>query len=416
MSRASVFLRVVVGLATLLGLVAVVAVQPASAASPCTATAALCSPTATPLPKSLPDGNKPTSLAVASTSCASPSSCVAVGSVKDKSNVFPLLETFKGHKWSASVAPVPSDSAPLGGDIAVTSVLASVSCPAKGSCAAVGTYASANGDFPPLLETLANGTWTVTEGTFPHWGLKASGANPPIAISCVKPFSCLAVDEGWEYDPGQNSEAIEVPLAYQLASGTWKLISVPVLSFISYPDGFGLNAISCPGASVCFAVGSYEDPSSHVVVPVTLTYGAGSWTMEKAPLPANANTTFLGSIPELNAIACADQTDCVAGGIYPDTSGNYDPLFETLQSGKWSASEAPVPSDAATINASADITGISCPAIDACVADGWYWAKPGWPTGIQTNMVLSQQSDGGWVAASGPTSSSANSRPKVSGK
>jgi len=130
------------------------------------------------------------------------------------------------------------------------------------------------------------------------------------------------------------------------------------------------------------------------------------WAAQEAPLPGNAatgpiqqGTTTIFSNAQLNAVDCSAPGACVAGGGYTDTSGNFDAVFVTLQSGVWTALEAPIPSDSDPAGTLAAITGVSCPAADACVADGYYWVN--YNAQIESGMLLTQ-STAGWTVTSAP--------------
>jgi hypothetical protein len=431
MARASVFLRVVVGAATLLGLGALVAVQPAVAArghvavAPRTATTTTWTPTSAPLPTSLPYGYSGPALSsvLNSTSCSSPSNCLAVGTVTVDENgptsgtaILPLVETYTGGAWSASIPPLPTNAGQQNGThLNVFGALWSVSCAGVGTCAAVGVYdATQDNDQVPLLETLSDGTWTATEGA-PEDG--AVGAYDVFSVSCADPSSCMAVGEVNLPTP-KGSGVVMLPLVYTLASGTWQLQAEPPVP-ASY-NGLWLNSVSCPDAAHCVVVGSYGGTglSSYGLI---LTYASGQWQLQETPLPSNALTgpaMNAGGLQILDAVDCVDVGDCVAGGGYVDTKGHRDALLVTLQSGTWTPAEAPVPSDAQA-DPLALITGVSCPAVDACVAAGYYWLN--FSAGDESGMVFTQQPNGSWIVASTSTGTSstanvAGARTKAKGK
>jgi hypothetical protein len=62
--------------------------------------------------------------------------------------------------------------------------LLAVSCPAKGSCVAVGDYEDTSDNLHALTETLANGTWTAA--TLPPGGLSPAVGTVLLldAVSC----------------------------------------------------------------------------------------------------------------------------------------------------------------------------------------------------------------------------------------
>src|SRR5580700_5508600 len=64
------------------------------------------------------------------------------------------------------------------------------------------------------------------------------------------------------------------------------------------------------------------------------------WTATEAPLPTNANGD---PFVTLGSVVCTPDGSCVATGNYTDTSGSQQGLIETLVSGAWTATEAPLP-------------------------------------------------------------------------
>jgi len=158
-------------------------------------------------------------------------------------------------------------------------------------------------------------------------------------------------------------------------------------------DGSSLSGISCPSASVCFAVGS--NSSGNALVEQTTDAG-GQW------VPDTTGVTGLG----LNAISCADPDHCVAvggeslGGIISPSNA----VLVTSDGGKtWEASTVP--------SVDGYLTSVSCPDAEHCwatsavgivgtstvivTADGgasWTdlnWSAPPLP-GSQSNLMSSQ--------------------------
>jgi hypothetical protein len=370
MPRASVLLRFLVALATLLGLGALVAVQPAAAArghvaAPRTATA--WTPSPVPMP-TLPGGGTAVSAVLYGSSCSSTAFCVAVGTANYH---FPLVETYSGGSWTASIAPLPAGGGTNG-------TLYSVSCPSDGTCAAVGAYNDPSFHQDGLLDTLSGGTWTPTQAGQASTGLV--GLVNLNSVSCANASTCMAV--------GTDDNASWNALIYVLRSGTWQLDSAPPMPSNYTGNGLSLESVSCPDASDCVVVGTYDSNG------LILTLSSGSWTAQQAPVPNGTQST--GPVG-LNAVDCPGPSDCVAGGFYSQSATTQNALFDTLQSGTWSASEAPVPAGASPYQW-AEINGISCPATGACMADGTVLNVPG----TQESGMLLSQSGTTWSAVPAP--------------
>jgi hypothetical protein len=402
MNRARLFLRFGCCLALFSALSALVSTPRAGATRSHTSTTALWSPITVSLPYRLPDGQAPTSGTLFSTSCSSPSFCVAVGMVTDTYyDIYPLIETYRGGSWVPSVAPQPPDASLLANQNA-DAVLYSVSCAKGNACGAAGDYTTDGnpGYQMGLLESFSGGSWSATEAKLP------SGPNSGIvnlwSVSCYD-ATCMAVGD---YDDAllPNNANQSQPLVYLSSSGSWQLQSSPPL-----PSNFDTNlellSVSCPDSADCVVVGGYM---AHTMSPgLILTYSSGAWTAEQSPLPDNAatgpvvqgqNTYFANS--QLNAVDCSAVGECVAGGGYTDSTGiNFDGLLVTLHSGTWTASESPVPSDSDPSGTLAAITGMSCPTTGSCVADGYYWVN--YNSQIESGMILTQSSSG-WRVTPAP--------------
>ncbi|MGD0392739.1 MAG: hypothetical protein ABSC41_08845, partial [Acidimicrobiales bacterium] len=127
------------------------------------------------------------------TSCSSSAFCVSVGEVGIPDfDAFPLVETYSGGVWTASIAPTPANA----NTNELTGGFTSVSCPADGECAATGFYdaylpATQSAAQSPLLDNLSDGSWSTSEGSLPVAG--PEGIEPSVAVSCPSTTSCNAV-------------------------------------------------------------------------------------------------------------------------------------------------------------------------------------------------------------------------------
>ena len=357
----------------------------------------LWTPTGAPLPTSLPNGATPASMTLSATSCSSSSFCVAVGYVTGGGGTFPLLETYSQGVWSPSVAPMPANA-----DTSNPALLSSVSCPSDGTCTAVGEYYpfAPVGQAEPqtgLLESLTSGVWTPTEAAVPP-GTPTAPLGPIVdvySVSCSDPTTCMAV--GYDLHSNGNGGAATTALVYTWSSGSWQL-TVPSLPS-SYNNFAALDGVACPDTGVCIAVGYYEDAAGNQY-GLILTLDSGTWTASTAPTPANA-FGGAGQTEELTSVDCPDVGACLAGGYYIDSNQHQQPILLQLQGGVWTASEAPTPVVVGNAGTYGSIEGVSCPALGACVATGFY----------ALGGLIWTQSNGTWevAAAPQPTSQSSNS-------
>ena len=301
-----------------------------------------------------------------SVACNSASaSCVAVGSYQDASgNSQGVLLTGFGSSWTAIQAPLPS-----GAEANPQVRLDSVTCPAASTCIAVGRYADASNSPQGLLLTGSGSSWTATEAPLP------ANANsfPEVSISsvaCSSGSRCTAV--GNYYDQSEDSQGLLLT-----GSGTsWAATEVPLPPPPPGGSDLQLGSVACPAASECTAAGSREignGPGQAFL----LTGAGSSWTVTQAPHPGNAGM----NPPFLPSVACASATACLAVGQYQTASGNVAGLLISGAASLWSASVAPVPSNAGPGTASAQAVACAKSA-SACVAVGYYRDKAGNDQGL----------------------------------
>jgi hypothetical protein len=146
-----------------------------------------------------------------------------------------------------------------------------------------------------------------------------------------------------------------------------------------------LNAVSCPSASACTAVGSTADttgPSQTLIENWTGT----TWTVTASPNPQFPQD-FLASV------SCSSATWCAAAGYYNDASSLAHTLIETSTGKTWSIVTSPNQGTGANF-----LTGVSCVQPTFCMAVGYSDT----PTSIERTLIESW--DGRrWTVMPNPT-------------
>jgi hypothetical protein len=166
---------------------------------------------------------------VSGISCPSTSFCMAV--IDDANTV--SAETWNGHTWTAVTMANPTDPSP-----SYAYGISAVSCTSATYCVAVGGISGAI-ELHTLAEVWDGSTWKVT-------GTVAAGPEPFLsAVSCLSPGDCIAVG-----DYIHNGSATSGALAEQWNGTSWKRI------LHSSTSGTGLDSLSCPSTTLCFAGGS----------------------------------------------------------------------------------------------------------------------------------------------------------------
>ncbi len=283
-------------------------------------------------------------------SCPAAGSCVAVGSYWDSAdNIHGLIETLSDGSWSASKAPTaglnPAPSADPGG-------LQALSCPAAGWCVAVGSYQDQAGSRDGLIETLTNRSWTAQTAPV----ITGASHVQLLAVSCPARGSCVAVGD-YEDTAGNLQGLTEV-----LAGGTWTAATLPSAGLSPAPGPYIiLDAVSCPAAGSCVAAGWYQD-AAHDRRGVIATLSSGIWTALTAPEAGLNPAAAPNPLTLLRGVSCPEPGMCAVVGNYVSTSGQEVGLSETLTGGTW------VP--AAVARPFSGLTTVDCPAPGSCVAFG----------------------------------------------
>jgi hypothetical protein len=259
--------------------------------------------------------------------CPAQGTCVAVGiySGRSEGNLRALIETLRHGTWTATPAPLPT-----GADAAQNSVLQREACPAAGSCTAIGWYTKADGTFEPFIDTLSGGTWTAAAVPLP-----ADAAAKPVpdglaylsGISCPAPGSCIAV--GYYTSRSGNPRY----LTETQANGTWTAAAAPLPTgaATTQKSFTSLDAVACRAVGSCVALGSYL-AGNGALYGATDTLAGASWTAAKAPLPSGSATSTAQPVSPFAQAVCPAANSCVAVGGYKVPDGGTAALIETAAS------------------------------------------------------------------------------------
>jgi hypothetical protein len=212
----------------------------------------------------------------------------------------------------------------------------------EGNCVVVGQASGPS----PLAEAFNGSAFSLQPTPLPPGATDGSFSG----VSCTSPTNCLAV--GF-YDVGEAEHA----LAESWNGTSWLDLITPEPAGSTYSL---FNGVSCT-ASSCLVVGNYGDSSDNQQ-PLVEAYTAGSWTSQTAPLPAG------GADPSLNAVSCPNATACVAVGQYFN-GANYVPLAEKWNGTTWTSETPPAPAG----SSESSLLGVTCTGAAACEAVGnWY--------------------------------------------
>ncbi len=320
-------------------------------------------------------------------SCPAVNACVGVGGYSD-SNDAPqgLIETQSAAGWSAGEAPMPAGVSAS----AFAPDFFDLSCPDAGDCAAVGFFGTES-DQEGLLESETGGSWSASAVDLSN--LSPATGNPQVmvsAVSCPAAGSCTAVGTY------ENTAGAYAGFAVSESGGRWQATALTLPSDASTTaDGLGdpiqndlfLNGVSCSSAGNCTVVGSYDASSANNVEPFALTETGGSWSS-----PATTITLPSGEDPPagdpgaaLDSVTCQSAGDCVAAGTYATASGDNVVLVARQSAGAWTTAGADLASPYDPALANMYWASVACAPGGYC-ATGGYVADDG--SGLEDAFML----------------------------
>ncbi len=300
------------------------------------------------------------------TSCATSTSCVAVGEFDNPGigQQLPLTAKWNGSTWSVVSAPAPSG--------ALQTQLEGVSCTAATACTAVGSYYTTTYTSLPLAERFNGTAWSIQTLATP-----ANAQNITLrGVSCSSATACTAVGSYTSTSTYHNT-----PLAEQWNGSTWKIQATPQPAAAT--TGSSLSGVSCKTATTCTAAGSYTSSSAQSVA-YEVTQVAGVWKLQTIPLPAGTSYSLLGGV------SCTAATACTAVGTYQGSSGSGS-YAERYNGTAWKLQSIP---------SGAYVTQVSCATATACTAVG-SGSADGWNGTTWTAQQMGTPTGGGYPSITG---------------
>jgi len=274
-------------------------------------------------------------------SCTSASACTAAGVSTDRKALIPgtLAETWNGTRWTLQVTPRPRRARSSG--------ISGVSCVSASACSAAGGYVSGAGVALPLAEGRNGGYWSMQSPAEP-FGAKVSFLN---GVSCPRDNACTAVGT---YNLSSRKTAV---LAEAWDGTRWRIQPAPdpAGSASSY-----LQAVSCPAAGSCTAVGYYSPRRTGSTHTLAEARHGSTWAIQATPSPARAGQSIF------YAISCASANACTAAGAYVNHAGTELALAEQWDGTRWRITAPARPAGATA----SSLSGVSCTSARDCVAVG----------------------------------------------
>jgi|GEM_PF-2827044 len=330
-----------------------------------------------------PFGPSPYGGAYPVVSCPSATKCVALG-YNDGGAVLSAATETAGNWGTPVKVALPPAVDPSA--IPPFKVLG-LSCPAEGTCTAVGAYQTTDAPLVPLVITEVAGTWQpATAVTLPSGAPSGSNEDAEMNdVDCVSTGNCVAVGAYFG-----NNNVIHLFSVTQVSGGAWTASKVPDVSGISTSNSAVAESLSCSDTSDCTVVGQQIDDSNQNGVAWRRT--SGTWS---SPATMSSAGDSQGFLPQ--AVACPDATTCVAVGAFETFTYQSLPGVAIETSGTWAAA-TPLPFPTLSPQAAGGaFLSISCHTAAVCEAVGSFGgAEAGSYVATPQAAGAATWSDGSW--------------------
>jgi hypothetical protein len=266
-------------------------------------------------------------------------------------------------RWNGTAFSIQPTPSP--GGPSAPSMLSGVSCPAASACTAVGSFATSAFNVFTLAERWNGTAWSI-QRTPNRPNAAGVTVNRLAGVSCPAASACTAVGS---YQNGDQT----FPLAERWNGTTWSLQPIP-----SPPGAFTsrLTAVSCSAATACTAVGTSNGHGEDL--PLAERWNGTTWTIQPVPSPTDEGGKLFG-------VSCSAATACTAVGQFLDhAAAQTFALAERWNGTAWTIQNSPPPPSAAD----AFLHAVSCPAATACTAAGDFFGQ------TSADLTLAQHWDG----------------------
>jgi hypothetical protein len=137
---------------------------------------------------------------------------------------------------------------------------------------------------------------------------------------------------------------------------SWRIVTAPAPVTSTFNT---LDDVACPTTKFCLVTGEAGPSRRYQDTAWTWTNGT-TWRRISVPRPRGARNS------ELGGLSCANAHNCMAAGIYENSSGHNLPFANRWHNGKWQVLATP------TIHGQQLVVfqGVSCPTTTLCVAVG----------------------------------------------
>jgi hypothetical protein len=268
--------------------------------------------------------------------------------------------------------------------------VAAVSCAAAGDCGIGGYYTDSAGAIQAFVDSETSGTWGTAEEVPGLAALNAGGRAQITSVSCSSAGHCSA--GGFYADSAGNQQAFVVD---ESGSGWGTAVEVAGTAALNVGGSAAVTSISCRAAGACSAGGYYASASSDGIPSdqaFAVNQSKGSWgTAEEVPGTSVLNS---GAFAEINTVSCAAVGACAAGGWYTTSKATSQAFVVNETNGIWGKAKQVPGSLALNKTGFAQVTSVACPSPGNCVAGGFY-QDSAW----KTQAYIVGETNGVWGSA-----------------
>jgi hypothetical protein len=317
--------------------------------------------------------------------CSSPGNCTAVGTTSTSApfTSHVIMATEKNGTWGMPI-PAPGVSR-LSADSAQ---VPRISCGPAGNCLIAGYFNNTRQSGSRVFALTESGGHWGSASAIPSLGAGFGSDVTLNGLSCGPSGACTVAGE-----ISNASAATDDGFIVTETAGKWR---PPAL----FP-GIALQAIACPVASDCTAVGQTagSTPSSFAVAG-----HEGTWS---APVP-------LPGMAQVTSLTCSAAGTCTAGGtafLHPgqrpvgaavatEDGGTWEParLLGTSRLPGAQPAQPPAPDGGGPL-VNSQVTSVSCTHTGDCLAAGFYMGPPGFLGNSPKEAFLAFRKSGTWSAA-----------------
>src|ERR1700728_3993581 len=213
--------------------------------------------------------------------CVNGSDCWAVGAVIGSGTGNPtgtLIEQWNGTSWSVVPSPTPSSPGVVG------AILSSVSCASASSCMAVGYATDAGGNnLTDVVEQWNGSSWTIIPAA-----TTGQAFDQLISVQCLSAVNCWAVGNAGPVAQMSSFLPIfpgaigDQGLIEHWDGSSWSI--VPGVSEPA-PNGGYLSGLECVGATDCWASGATTDETGNASGILLEHWDGAAWSDSSASVP-----------------------------------------------------------------------------------------------------------------------------------